>query len=623
MYQLCKQNFFKYIKIFCNILIFSLFIFIKQILFQPNNLNKSKIILIAATSILLLLWTVLLSEKKQILILIIIDLLITIVILSDKIYYRYYSSPISISVLYQVGLVGSVFDSIKALIKLSDFIYIMDFFTLIPIICYIRFNRKKYLLKSASVKLNIKNRIYILAITCTIAFTVIGYKLYMIEKSNPGVLTSIFNNNYIENEMGIISFHIVDSLNYLYDNTFTKKRIVNEDINNINRYFDSKKNNLNNGLYGISKGKNIIIIQVESLQSFVINKKIYNQEITPNLNKIINQSMYFSNFYSQVAGGNTSDAEFLTNTSMYPAKNGAVYFKYPMNVYNSLPNILKKEGYYSAVLHGYFPEFWNRQIMYNALGFDRFYSNKDYIVDESLGLGITDKSFFNQSLDKLSNLPKPFYSFFITLTSHHPFNALGSNSSLDTKEYNNTLLGNYFKSINYADEAIGNFIDGLKNKGLYDNSIILIYGDHDAINFDHYNELGMYLQKDKNRVIIDEYKKVPFIIHIPNLAEGRTIEEVGGEIDILPTLLNLLGIDNKYYLGNDLSNSSNNMVIFRDGSFLDNKYRYISNENKVYNLSTSKSEDLMKFKEKINEVKNILKISDQIMTNNLFKKVLN
>lgn len=597
---------------------FSAMLYMKQVMYHPYNLNKGKVGIIVAICIFLTSWTMIISERRQIRALLIVDVIVSIIILSDKVYFRYYNAPISISVLYQIGLVSSVFESVKALFRTSDIFYILDILVFEILVLYIRVKRPNIF--TNDFRKLLLTRILLFSISILISFTLAFYKIDQIISSNSGLLTSVFNNNYIEYEMGILAFHFVDSYKYVNENILGKSKMTSEDLNDVNQYFNNKANTLKPQFYGEQKGKNIIILQVEALQAFVINREFNGREITPNLNKLIKESTYYNNFYTQAAGGNTSDAEFLTNNSLFPAKEGAVYFKYPMNEFNSLPKILSKQGYFTAAMHGYSPEFWNRQVMYKSLGFDKFYYNKDYKIVKTLGMGIGDKEFLAQSLDKLLTLPHPFYSFLISLTSHYPFNALEGNNDFDVKDYKNTLLGNYLKSINYTDAAIGEFIQGLKQKGLYDSSILIIYGDHDAIDLNHYNELQSFLNEDKDTVLLHENRRIPLIIHTPGLQQGKQIESIGGEIDTLPTLLNLLGINDKYSMGSDLNNSNNNIVIFRDGSFIEKNYRYFSNENKMFNVPGNKSAGAEDFKQSIKNVTDILKISDEVMTNNLLKR---
>ncbi len=232
-----------------------------------------------------------------------------------------------------------------------------------------------------------------------------------------------------------------------------------------------ERNRLKEGKYtGLGHNKNLIVIQVEALQGFVIDHYYNGQEITPpNLNKLIKEqgTVYFDRYYQLIGRGNTSDAEFVSNNSLYPSMDEPTYTQYADNVFYGLPWILRDNGYTAWAFHGYEKEFWNRDNAYVNQGFERFISEEDYDVVESIGFGITDEEFFKQSmtyLKELDNLDNnPFYSFIITLTSHNPFNMPEEYHVLEIEDkHKDTILGNYLQAIHYTDKALGEFIEDLK-----------------------------------------------------------------------------------------------------------------------------------------------------------------
>jgi phosphoglycerol transferase MdoB-like AlkP superfamily enzyme len=320
-------------------------------------------------------------------------------------------------------------------------------------------------------------------------------------------------------------------------------------------------------------------------------------------------------------GGNTSDAEFLSNNSLYPLKEGSVYFRYPSNTYESIPNLLKKEGYSSYVFHANNPSFWNRTEMYRAVGFDRFFSNNDFTLDEQRGWGLGDKSMFRQGLEKIDT-SKPFYSFFITLSSHHPFNYFDDYKGFDAGNYNSTFLGNYMKAAHYADEAIGGFISELKEKGLYDNSVLVIYGDHNAIQKedDQIAALKNAFGFQFTELNWTKLQKVPCFIHFPGMKEFGTINKIGGQIDLLPTLANLMGLDAPFALGKDLLNSSESYAVLRPGTVITEDFVYNNSDNTVYNNAGVK-QNKEDYAAKIAEYQKLLNISDLILSKDALKQL--
>ena len=431
----------------------------------------------------------------------------------------------------------------------------------------------------------------------------------------------MYNKVYIVKKLGTINYHYLDFYNSLYSSISRKTPISKSEEAEIKTFFKTNSSYTNN-LKGVSNGKNLIMIQVEALQEFAINSKIDNKEITPNLNKWIKRSEYFNNFYYQIAAGGTSDAEFMSNNSLYPASSGAAYFLYCGNEFNAMPQNFKDSGYSTAAFHGFRESFWNRNVMYKRLGFDNFYGEKSFKIDETIGLGLSDKSFLNQSVDKIKNLNKPFYSFLITLSSHFPYDDVKNYGDFNVGSYENTFLGDYLKSIHYTDEQLGMFFDKLEKEGVLKDSVVVLYGDHYAIPKEHEQELCKFLGKDSSSdVEWLKLQKVPMIIHFPDESIKGVNNIWSGQMDIYPTICNLFNLPNKTIMGKDLFNSSQGKVIFRDGSFIDGNYYYLSQKNIYYNISTEKKidENSMLKSEKVNALSQ-LRYSDEILKHNLLKK---
>ena len=267
---------------------------------------------------------------------------------------------------------------------------------------------------------------------------------------------------------------------------------------NFNDYFDKNPSQSKTNEYSnIFKDKNVIVIHAESIQTFAMELEFNSELVTPNLNKLAEEGIFFKNFYSQVGVGTSSDTEFTFNTSLMPSTSGTVFVNYFDREYISMPKLLKEKGYYTYSMHAHTGEFWNRNIMHENLGYDKFYSKESFVIDETIGLGLSDKSFFKQSVEIMKKVKEendgPFYSVLITLTNHTPFSDLELmdeyqtsidievNNQTITREYlNNSVIGNYLRSVHYADQALGEFINDLDKEGLLENTVIVIYGDHDA-----------------------------------------------------------------------------------------------------------------------------------------------
>ena len=354
----------------------------------------------------------------------------------------------------------------------------------------------------------------------------------------------------------------------------------NNEFIEVSNYFKSNQINPNSELFGVAKDQNIIVISLESLQEFAINLEVNGEEVTPFLNQFIQECYYFDNFYQQTSQGKTSDAEFITENSLYAADRGSAFYAKSQNQYESLASIFKGQGYYTAVFHANEKEFWNRETMYEALGFDHFFDESAFLVNEenSFGWGLTDEAFFEQTLDYLKGLPQPFYAKLLTLTNHYPFEIPEQYQYISPGETNNEIVNHYITTVRYLDEALKSFITNLKESGLYDNTIIVMYGDHYGLSESYYEDLAILLQEEEitlNRHL--DLQRVPFIIHLPNQEEGEVVSTVSGQIDMKPTLLNLVGLPVNAYInfGQDLfAADRRELIVLRDGSFIGSEYRY-------------------------------------------------
>jgi len=562
--------------------------------------------------------SIVLSNKKRIGFLYLCNLIITLFIIGDLTYFRYFKDVISIPILIGGLQLGAVKSSVASLFKLTDLIYAADFIFVLPLV-----NRYKS-----------KNGLDVpktLRFSLFLAFLVIGLSInindfYSLSKEQPRLLSTMYNKVYIVRKLGVVNYHYLDIYNSMYSTLNRKIPVSKAKETEIKTFLQYNTTDTYN-LRGVAQGKNLIMIQVEALQGFTINSKVNGQEITPNLNKWANRSVYFNNLYYQIAAGGTSDAEFMTNNSLYPASSGSAYFLYSSNEFNAMPKNFKAAGYDTAAFHGYRENFWNRNIIYKQFGFNNFYSEKNYDINENIGLGLSDKSFLNQSIDKLKNLNKPYYAFLITLSSHFPYDDPTKYGDFNVgTTYKGTLLGNYLKAIHYTDEQLGMFLDKLDEEGILKDSVVVLYGDHYAIPRNHEEELSQFLNKTSPMSDIEwaKLQKIPMMIHFPDESQKGVNSINAGQIDIYPTICNLFNLPSKNLMGKDLFNSKDKSVVFRDGSFTDGKYYYLSQTDAYYDMSTDEkvveNDDLKNKKE---NALNQLEYSDAILKHNLLKKFEN
>lgn len=400
-----------------------------------------------------------------------------------------------------------------------------------------------------------------------------------------------WSQNQVMYNLTPLGYHIFDFYTYKQDSKAYV--LTQEEENQIKGYFDSKEKNLpKNNYSGIFKGKNLIVIQVESMENFVINEKINNQEITPNLNKLMSNSLYFSNYHEQTYNGTTSDATFVSNTSMLPALAGTNSFTYPYNDYNSLPKLLKQQGYNTYEMHGEKGTYWNWMTSDKHMGFDTCVDIAQFNSDEVIGLGLSDKSFLSQAVGKIEKQKQPYYTFMITLTSHSPFTIPEDQISISVPgDLKGTKIGGFIESINYTDAMIGKFMEELDEKGMLDNTVVAIYGDHEGVHkFFGEEAQGMKGIPDKWK---NNDRRVPLIIYSKGI-QGKEFKVNGGQVDFLPTISYLMGMDEDKYmntsLGRNLLNTNSDYVVLTNRSY---RGTDISDDEKKKTIDVLNTSNLM------------------------------
>lgn len=323
-----------------------------------------------------------------------------------------------------------------------------------------------------------------------------------------------------------------------------------------------------------AKGKNVVFLQIESLENFIINKSVNGKEITPFLNKISKQGLYFNNFYEQNNAGNSIDCDFIINTSVFPLGDRITGLNYGENIYkNSLPRILKGAGYKTISTHAEDAgEFNWTELHKNGFGVDETWNIDDYDYEETVGYGLSDKSFLKQVSEKLSKESEPFFLQMATISSHGPFDIDSKYRELNLpEEVDKSYLGGYFESAHYADRQIEMFFNKLEQYGLLDNTMIVIYGDHTGVH-KYYNDEIQNVSYDGDWWKVVDHK-IPLLIYskgtIPKIVEAH-----GGQIDVLQTIAYLLGIDEDIYekqsMGRNLLNTNRDATVIKGNIIVGN-----------------------------------------------------
>lgn len=573
-----------------------------------------------ATSLLLLSVGLYVRRKKPAYItMMVIYFIMTALLFSNAVYYREFTDFITINTMLGAGKVASgLGESAIKLFRPYDILYWIDFILLV------------FALVTKRIKMDESPvRARMAFAFSTLAVMIFSGNLFLAESDRPELLTRTFSRDYLVKYLGINAFTAYDGVQ-TYKTTQVRAQASATDMDEVAEYVKGHYAKPNDQYFGLAKGRNVIYIHLESTQQFLIDYKLKDEngvehEVMPFINSLYhsNSTFSFSNFFHQVKAGKTSDSETLFENSLFGLNQGALFTQLGgKNTFEAAPNILKQtQGYTSAVFHGNSGTFWNRNETYKHLGYDYFFDASYYNVteDNSFQYGLNDKPFFQQSVKYLEHLQQPFYTKFIAVSNHYPYSQLsGDETGFPLAQTKDETINSYFSTANYMDTAVHEFFDYLKQSGLYDNSIIILYGDHYGISNARNKELAQLLGKDRDtwsNFDNAQVQRVPYMIHIPGMTQGKIIDTYGGQVDALPTLLHLLGVDTQNYiqLGQDLfSPDHKQLVAFRDGDFVTPNYTYYGGvlyDNKTGEEITEPTEEL---KKQIDADKDA--VSDQLAT---------
>jgi lipoteichoic acid synthase len=566
------------------------------------------------SSILFLGFALIFKGRKKYTFLMVNYFLLSFLLYANVLYYRFFNDFITLPTLTQTQNFGDVSTSVGSLLKPYDVLFFVDFFILLALLLFrfIKIETKDMTRRKVAALFSLA-----LGISCA--------NLGLAEADRPQLLTRGFDRNYIVKYLGTYYYTVYDAV----QSTKASAQRVLADSNDITEVINFTKTNYaepNPTYFGKGKGMNVIYLHLESMQEFVIDQKINGEEVTPFLNSLVREqnTIHFDNFFHQTAQGKTADAEFILENSLYGLPQGSAFTTKGLNTYQSAPAILGQQGYTSAVFHGNSGSFWNRNEIYKSFGYNKFFDESYYeMTPENLAdYGLMDKPFYEQSSKLLETLPQPFYSKFITVSNHYPYNMPQEETTIAPATTGDKSVDNYFQTVRYADEALEQFFNYLKESGLYDNSIIIMYGDHYGISQNHNKAMEQILGKEITAFESTGLQRVPLFIRVPGI-EGGVNHQYGGQIDLLPTLLHLLGIDSKEYVqfGTDLlSEQHDNLVPFRNGDFVSSTITSV--DDKYYDTTTGLELDNEKLEEAMklhDSVEQKLQLSDKVVNGDLLR----
>ncbi len=559
--------------------------------------------------------------RKSYWIMIAIDFVLSLWLFANILYYREFSNFLSLSIIKTSGSTAdNLGKSIVGITRVTDFLAFID----IALIIFLMVAKVvKYDLRPLKLRFNL--------LLEGIAVLLIGVNLLMAQKDRSGLLTRTFDNSYIVKYLGMNEYAVYDAFKTAQTSEQMAKANVS-DLQSVKKYLKVNYVKPNSAYTGVAKGKNVLVIHLESFQQFLIGYKWKGKEVTPNLNKLYHakNTLSFANFYNQVGQGKTSDAEMMLENSLFGLQSGSAMSSYgTSNTFESAPAILNQRGgYTTAVMHGGAGSFWNRNNAYKQFGYDYFmplsyYENKPKYY---IGYGLKDKIFFSQSIKYIERLPQPFYLKLITVTNHYPYDLDKKNQSIAKTDTGDETVDGYVQTAHYLDQAVGQLMRWLKKTGLDKNTLLVFYGDHYGISGNHHKASAELLNQDEFTNFDNlKFQRVPLMFHMKGL-RGGIKKTYGGEIDVLPTLLNLLGIRNKgtIQFGHDLlSKKAPQIVAQRNGDFITPLYAKVGST--YYDTKTG--EEIIQPDKKLktelvaisNKVTTQLSLSDRVIAGNLLR----
>lgn len=554
-----------------------------------------------------------------------LDFLNTVLLYLNVIYFREFTDFMTVSTMTGYSKVDQGLSGASlALTAPHDIFYWLDIIIIILLIIFrvIKIDKHQLSTKFAFAIFSIGSLLLVTNIT-------------LADMDRPQLLTRTFDRNYVVKYLGLDVFTTYNGFQTHKSNELRSNANKSE-IYKVKDFTDKHYAAPNKDMYGSLKSKNVIIIHLESFQQFLINKKINGKEVTPFLNSIYNSNhtYAFDNFFHQVGQGKTSDAENMLETSTYGLPQGSLFAQLGSdNTFQGAPAIFDQQGYATAVFHGNVDSFWNRNNTYKNLGYQYFFAASYYDTsgDKASGYGLKDKLLFKDSTKYLQHLQQPFYAKYITVTNHFPYDLDDKDQKddpLTPTDTDDDAVNNYFLTAHYLDQSIKEFYKYLDKTGLSKNSVVVLYGDHYGLSNSENPSLAPLLgvkSNDWNDFDNAQLQRVPFMINSQSFTHGHVDHTYGGEIDVLPTLMHLMGISSKKYIqfGTDLFSKQHDQVVaFRNRDWVSPKYNCIGGT--IYDSKTGKViKPNAKLKKKIDamqqQVNTELSLSDTLNSQNLLR----
>ena len=341
--------------------------------------------------------------------------------------------------------------------------------------------------------------------------------------------------NYIMHN-GVMSYAIFSLINSIDTGISKEEKLLAENFvkNNCPSYTD-------NSYMTTIERPNLIFIMVESLNAWSVNLDIDGQSVTPTLNALVADStnIVCLNVISQAKNGRSSDGKFMYQTGLLPMLDRSVAMEYSDRTFPSLVKALKQRGYKAVEICGDEPSLWNVENMSTAYGFDELYHQPELKAELEATNYKIDKVVMEYAAKYLPTSGKSFMAQLFTGVMHSPYDGGFEPSTwISASKQYTPAVRNYLEKTHYFDQQLGIFLDNLKQSGLYDNSVIVIASDHSEPVDDDPNGRPS-LSKNGNECV--------FIVI--NGGHGKLISGPIGQIDIYPTILDVMGLNSYQWKG--------------------------------------------------------------------------
>ncbi|QSF44223.1 LTA synthase family protein [Paenibacillus tianjinensis] len=515
----------------------------------------------------------------------IFNTILSLLLFSASVYFNHFGSVPTYLAFYELNQVFQVKESVESTIQSIDYLFFADLVVMMLYALIRRWQRgPAHPVRSYTAGRATRAQLVVILVAILGGGSLSAYSVH--------AARSITNELVQAESAGFLNYEVVAAIKAQEDNGLIGTGDIKETIAKVEQLeagypYSNKPAGTLPEYFGSQKGKNVIVIQMEAFQNFPLHQSLDGQELTPVLNSLAGEGFYFPHVYQQIGPGNTSDAEFMSNTSIYPIGTLAMSTGFGDRELPSLPRLLRDKGYEAYTFHVNKVGFWNRNELYPALGFNGYYDKGSFKNDHFNAFGASDEQLYITAVEKLAELKQkgtPFYAQLVTASSHHPFKIPDDYKRITLPDnLKGTMLGDYLTAINYTDYAIGTLIDGLKQQGLWDNTVLVLYGDHFGLQPQDVppeqveEALGTPYDSRISRF------NIPLIVHVPGMTQGQTVERTGGQLDILPTVANLLGVSLKdegfTAFGHDLLNIGRNVVGMRyylpTGSFFNDEIMFV------------------------------------------------